>query len=104
MATSLDRLVRLGDVLALLPEEQRRMVTATLEPEPITLQEAARRFGISYNRLHIWLHRGHLKRLGYQRHPFGRARVLVDAKEVQRLLQHPPQPGRPTEDGAQETS
>ena len=98
MATQ-ERWVRLDEVLALLPEEQRRMVMATLEPEPITLHEAARRFGISLERLYKWVQRGHLPVLGHRTHPRGRPYLLVDAREVSRLAENPPKPGRPSPNG-----
>lgn len=79
-----------------LSEETVRTVVTTLEPKPITIEEAAKRYDVPPGTLYWWLHRGHLHEVGRLTFPApGGGKVLIDEGELQALLRNPPKPGRP---------
>lgn len=79
-----------------IEEARENMVLAT-EPQPITLEQAAKIAGRSYRTIQIWVQTGLLLEVG--REPFAArngGKVLVDLRDVRYLAEHPPQPtGRP---------
>lgn len=68
--------------------------------EPITLTEAADRFGIARQRLMMWVHRKHLREVGRLHGPGPGGILLVDANQVKYLVENPPKEGRPFKQGA----
>lgn len=78
-------------------EEARAAMVTLAQPEAITYEEAAQRFGVPASTLRRWTSRGHLKRLGRIPHTMGRGggKVLIDAAQVAHLKAHPPKNGRP---------
>ena len=68
-------------------------MTVATEPELITLAEAADRFNRNEATMRHWVHRGILLERGRLPTPGARPRILVDANDVQLLIEHPPRPG-----------
>ncbi len=76
-------------------EEAERVVT-TLEPKPITIQQASDEFGIPKGTLGRWIHIGHLTPVGRVKFPArGGGKVLVDRAQVEEMVRNPPRNGRP---------
>jgi len=58
-------------------------VTTALKTRPITVREAARKYRLRENLIHLWLHRKHLHAI--DRVPFparGGGKVLIDEAEL----------------------
>ena len=77
-------------------EEEANKVVTTLEPKPITIEEAAREYGIPEGTIRRWLVKGHLHEIGRIRYSApGGGKVLVYAEEVRELADNRPKLGRP---------
>lgn len=77
-------------------EEEAKKVVTALEVKPITIEEAARQYGIPEGTIRRWLVKGHLHEIGRIRYSApGGGKVLVDAEEVRELADNRPKLGRP---------
>ena len=75
-------------------------VATAVWPKLITLDDASERYGLPYNTLLSWVHRGHLTEHGRQPFPARRGgKILIDENELIHLLANRPRSGRPRKNG-----
>lgn len=57
------------------------MVTA-VEVKEITLKDAAAKYSIPEDTIHVWIYRGHIRRIATRKHGAGRPQMVIDENEL----------------------
>lgn len=69
-------------------EEEANKVVTALEPKPITIRAAAKKYGLREALIRQWLHRGHLHAVDRVKFPApGGGKILIDEAQLKERVE-----------------